>query len=235
MKRIYLSGPMTGLPERNFPAFVAEAARLRALGYEVVNPTEINGNAHVLGLSHIECLRNDAAGLATCDTLAMLRLPDGHYSKGMQIEIDIADLLEIRMVHARMIMKPCVDSELPTPSAIRELVLSIGNKMVEITTTVRSHDEWPAIPGLWLDTMHERNRHWARINFLTTPGKPRRVEEHKGLFRVYEDESRSYDDHAKWRAMTNLYYASALQAIDEAMKARMSELSAEFVEGRKPS
>ncbi|MCY1527250.1 hypothetical protein D9M68_623110 [compost metagenome] len=40
MKRIYLAGPMTGLPEFNYPAFHAEAARLRALGYQVENPAE---------------------------------------------------------------------------------------------------------------------------------------------------------------------------------------------------
>jgi hypothetical protein len=39
-KRIYLAGPMTGLPEYNYPAFHAEAARLRALGYHVENPAE---------------------------------------------------------------------------------------------------------------------------------------------------------------------------------------------------
>ena len=31
MKRIYISGPMTGRIDLNFPAFHAEAARLRAL------------------------------------------------------------------------------------------------------------------------------------------------------------------------------------------------------------
>lgn len=39
-QRIYLAGPMTGLPEHNFPAFHAEAARLRGLGYHVENPAE---------------------------------------------------------------------------------------------------------------------------------------------------------------------------------------------------
>ncbi|TGA83618.1 DUF4406 domain-containing protein, partial [Pseudomonas aeruginosa] len=29
IQRIYLAGPMTGLPEHNFPTFHAEAARLR--------------------------------------------------------------------------------------------------------------------------------------------------------------------------------------------------------------
>ncbi|MBF3131496.1 DUF4406 domain-containing protein, partial [Pseudomonas aeruginosa] len=40
IQRIYLAGPMTGLPEHNFPAFHAEAARLRSLGYQVENPAE---------------------------------------------------------------------------------------------------------------------------------------------------------------------------------------------------
>ena len=42
MKRIYIAGPMSNMPSLNFPAFHAEAARLRGLGYEVVNPAEVN-------------------------------------------------------------------------------------------------------------------------------------------------------------------------------------------------
>jgi len=38
VKRIYLSGPMTGLPELNFPAFAAMTASLRAGGHTVTNP-----------------------------------------------------------------------------------------------------------------------------------------------------------------------------------------------------
>ncbi|WP_319942079.1 DUF4406 domain-containing protein [Pseudomonas quasicaspiana] len=45
MRRIYISGPMTGLPDFNFPAFAAEANRLRGLGFDVVNPAEINQTA----------------------------------------------------------------------------------------------------------------------------------------------------------------------------------------------
>ena len=45
--KIYCAGPMTGLPELNFPAFHAEAARLRAFGYEVINPAEINPDKHM--------------------------------------------------------------------------------------------------------------------------------------------------------------------------------------------
>src|SRR5690606_26470176 len=74
MKRIYIAGPMTGLPDLNFPAFHAEAARLRSRGVDVVNPAEINGGADEVsacaGMTPDElqahwrkCMRNDIAQL----------------------------------------------------------------------------------------------------------------------------------------------------------------------------
>ena len=36
--KIYVSGPMTGLPERNYPAVRAAAEQLEAAGFEVINP-----------------------------------------------------------------------------------------------------------------------------------------------------------------------------------------------------
>ena len=40
--KLYLAGPMTGIKDLNFPAFHAEASRLRALGHIVVNPAAVN-------------------------------------------------------------------------------------------------------------------------------------------------------------------------------------------------
>lgn len=101
MKRIYLSGPMTGIPEHNFPAFNAEAARLRALGYDVVNPVDINPDT---AMPYNECLRNDLKALLDCDTIAML---DGWMdSNGAHLEMNVAHRVGIKVVEARMIVEP---------------------------------------------------------------------------------------------------------------------------------
>jgi hypothetical protein len=95
MKRIYLSGAMTGLPEFNFPAFHAEAAHLRSLGYEVVNPAETNSDHPSWEI----CLRRDIAELMECDTLALL---DGwEASKGASLEVFVAQQVGIRIVLAK--------------------------------------------------------------------------------------------------------------------------------------
>ena len=49
--KMYLSGPMTGMAENNFPAFHDAAAKLRAGGHEVVNPAEL-GECQV---SSVQC------------------------------------------------------------------------------------------------------------------------------------------------------------------------------------
>jgi hypothetical protein len=45
-KRIYLAGPMQGIPEFNFPRFNAVAAALRSIGHEVFNPAEKDIERH---------------------------------------------------------------------------------------------------------------------------------------------------------------------------------------------
>ena len=40
--KIYIAGPMSGLPNNGYDAFHRKAAHLRAAGWEVVNPAEMD-------------------------------------------------------------------------------------------------------------------------------------------------------------------------------------------------
>lgn len=83
--RIYVAGPMTGLPALNFPAFHAEASRLRALGHDAINPAEINTDPNA---DWHQCMRADIAALVTCDAIQLL--PGWRKSRGATLEHDIA-------------------------------------------------------------------------------------------------------------------------------------------------
>ena len=76
---------MTGHPEKNYPAFHAEAARLRALGYTVVSPAEIDLPD---GLPWAHYMKIDIPLLLSCDGVA--QLDDWHQSKGARIESQLA-------------------------------------------------------------------------------------------------------------------------------------------------
>lgn len=45
-QKIYLAGPMRGIKEFNFPAFLSAAARLRQQGFAVFNPAERDCERH---------------------------------------------------------------------------------------------------------------------------------------------------------------------------------------------
>lgn len=116
MKRIYISGPMTGIPESNFPAFHAEAERLRTLGYDVVNPAEID---HPDGSKYNDWLRADLVQLLTCDTIAVL---DGWLnSNGAQLEVQLAHRIGMPIFVSREIVVPSI-KVMPTHHTHHEVI-----------------------------------------------------------------------------------------------------------------
>ncbi|WP_458722401.1 DUF4406 domain-containing protein [Pseudomonas brenneri] len=94
MKRIYLSGPMTGLPGLNFAAFHALTTILRASGHTVTNLAELNPD----GGTWNDCMRRGIAALMDCDIVATL--PGWQESKGAQLKVLIAQHLSMTVVNA---------------------------------------------------------------------------------------------------------------------------------------
>lgn len=92
MKRIYISGPMTGLPDFNYPAFHAAAHLLRVRGHEAINPAELCAET---GKDWHYYMRLDLKALCDCDALALL--PGWQNSKGAHLELHIAHRLGLEI------------------------------------------------------------------------------------------------------------------------------------------
>ena len=97
-KKIYLAGPMSGLPDLNYPAFNDLAARLRAQGHRVENPAE-NHPPHCQ--SWLGYMRLAVAQLATCDTVVMLT--GWERSRGAKVEYQLAVGLGLCVVDASLV------------------------------------------------------------------------------------------------------------------------------------
>ena len=103
--RVYLSGPMKGYPESNFPAFNAFAAALRARGHEVVNPAEIDPgmpqpeeDSPDWQAFYLACLRADIKALCDCQAIALM--PGWERSSGAHLELHIAHRVGLQVKSA---------------------------------------------------------------------------------------------------------------------------------------
>ena len=90
----YLSGPMTGLPDFNRPAFHAAAAALRAQGHVVINPAEVDLGPDA---SWADYMRIHLAEIARRVTQVFV-LPGWESSRGAQLEVHVARSLGLPVV-----------------------------------------------------------------------------------------------------------------------------------------
>lgn len=115
-KHVYLAGPMRGIPEFNFPAFHAAAAKLRAKGYVVFSPAErdierhggvdiskgnTDGDEKLAAAQHGFDLRvalgEDLAWICEhADAIALL--PGWQKSKGANAECAVANALGLEII-----------------------------------------------------------------------------------------------------------------------------------------
>lgn len=115
--KLYLAGPMTGYPELNFPQFHAETSRLRALGFEIVNPAEINADPTA---GWLDCMRADIKQLVDCDGVALL--PHWNESRGASIEHNLARDLGLRIFQARHLIGLAGEFPVISQDAVVELL-----------------------------------------------------------------------------------------------------------------
>jgi hypothetical protein len=113
--KIYVAGPMRGIPEFNFPAFHAAAAKLRAEGHEVFNPAERDNERHGQDISKGNATGDEALAAAqhgfnlrvalgddlawicaTADAIALL--PGWENSKGAKAERATAEALGLQEI-----------------------------------------------------------------------------------------------------------------------------------------
>lgn len=114
MKRVYLAGPMTGIPHFNYPAFNAAAARLRAGGFTVFNPAEHDTQmfgkdisnptgcaiqaADEHGFDRRAALKADLTWICeNADAIALL--PGWERSSGANAEMALAKALSLEVIH----------------------------------------------------------------------------------------------------------------------------------------
>ena len=89
---VYISGPMSGLPEFNYPAFGEAAQEMRAMGWNVINPAENHGGR--TDLPKEEYFRADIPLVAGADAIYMLK--GWEVSVGAQLEFAVARACGVR-------------------------------------------------------------------------------------------------------------------------------------------
>ena len=88
--RLYVSGPMTGLPDFNYPAFEVARQTLADVGYDVLSPTD-NHHPHAANAdtdTWVWYMRQALKQVADADGVAVL--PGAACSRGALLEIVVA-------------------------------------------------------------------------------------------------------------------------------------------------
>ena len=89
MLKIYICGPMTGLPDLNFPAFDEARDKLVAEGHWVYSPADLERNR--TPRSYQDNLKDDLKYLVKCDSIYLLK--GWEKSNGARLEKFVAQKL----------------------------------------------------------------------------------------------------------------------------------------------
>lgn len=114
--KLYLSGPMTGLPQFNYPEFRKYAKKLRDLGFDVFDPSECFDGATDLPKSIY--MRKDIEAVLQSDKVLVLR--GWEKSSGARLEVEIANECGIPVQN--------VDIFLEDPTSTESLIIELKNE-----------------------------------------------------------------------------------------------------------
>jgi hypothetical protein len=103
--KVYIAGPMTGLPQNNFPAFDTAAKELRANGHIVISPAELDDPIdRDLALKDLpatktwgDFLARDVKLIADAGVEAIFLLPDWEKSRGARLEATVGLLCGLKL------------------------------------------------------------------------------------------------------------------------------------------
>lgn len=85
--KLYIAGPVSGLPDNNAKAFKTAALALSSKGYDTVNPLDLTHDS----MSWEECMRSSIKAMLDCEGVALL---DGwQLSRGTYLEMNLAHSL----------------------------------------------------------------------------------------------------------------------------------------------
>jgi hypothetical protein len=100
--RIYLAGPMTNVPQYNFPLFIRAAEVLRHQGFDVVSPAEMDEQLGIAGdalasvdgkspltMTWGDLLSRDVKVIADGGIEGIVFLPGWHASRGARLEATV--------------------------------------------------------------------------------------------------------------------------------------------------
>jgi hypothetical protein len=108
--RVYIAGPMSHIQLFNFPYFDIVAKALRAKGYEVVSPAELDDaeyrakvlsegltgyETHLLG-AWGDCLARDVKLISDGGIEGIILLPDWQKSRGARLEAFVGVLCDLK-------------------------------------------------------------------------------------------------------------------------------------------
>lgn len=139
MGKVYVAGPMTGIPQFNIPAFDALAAKLRAKGNTVVSPAELDSHeirqellaspdgqyafGSTIGATKMtwaDFLARDVKLIAD-EISEIVVLPNWQYSRGARLEVFVGLLSKKRIYRWREDNAPYEMCLIPGAQVLEEI------------------------------------------------------------------------------------------------------------------